>query len=304
MKRKLILFLIVSCCLSGCNRKSDKPEGLLESTGAIDDINASDQNEHLWESIVNKVWIKETWSGNETYEDMSFVITKIKQGELEGKFLEEGILEPDSDLYSEKESNHMVLAGNYNECRAELTLKDGNNIKAKLYISMEKDNLLSVDIQYTGQNTKNSVKFKPYNLKDLETDTRAEFDNDIQDIILEKWGKIKFVSVVRTSMKRKTLFLYLIDNKDNILYDFSGTLAFPNDFKVNDFSFEDINDDGRKDLLLILQGIKDLKLHKIIIYEQNEMGGFEINIKKTEKINYKMNEAHKYSLQDIFNYLR
>ena len=55
MKRKLILFLIVSCCLLGCNRKSDKPEGLLESTGAIDDINASDQNEHLWESIVNKV---------------------------------------------------------------------------------------------------------------------------------------------------------------------------------------------------------------------------------------------------------
>lgn len=304
MKRKLILFLIVSCCLLGCNRKSDKPEGLLESTGVIDDINVSDQNEHLWESIVNKVWIKETWIGNETYEDMSFVITKIKQGELEGKFLEEGILEPDSDLYSEKESSHMVLAGNYNEGRAELTLKDGNNIKAKLYISMEKDNLLSVDIQYTGQNTKNSVKFKPYNLKDLETDTRAEFDNDIQDIILEKWGKIKFVSVVRTSMKRKTLFLYLVDNKDNILYDFSGTLAFPNDFKVNDFSFEDINDDGRKDLLLMLQGITDLKLHEIIIYEQNEMGGFEINIKKTKKLNYKMNEAHKYSLQDIFNYLR
>lgn len=301
MKRKLILLLIVICFLFGCSRKLDKSEGVLEGTEVMDDINGSNQNKHLWESIVNKVWIKETWIGGDTYEDMSFVITKIEQGKLVGKFMEKGILKPDSDLYSEKESNNMVLAGSYNERRAELTLKDGNNIKAKLRISMEKDNLLSVDIQYNGQNKKNSVKLKPYNLEDLETDTRAKFDNDISDIILEKWGKIKFVSVVRTSMKRKTLFLYLVDNKDNILYDFSGTLAFPNDFKVNDFSFEDINDDGRKDLLLMLQGITDLKHHEIIIYEQNEMGGFEINIKKTKKLNYKMNEAHKYTLQDIFN---
>lgn len=301
MKRTLILFLLAICYLVGCNQKLDKFEGLADSHGVTDDIRGSNQNKELWKGIVNKVWIKESWIGSETYEDMSFVITNIEQGELKGEYMERGILKPDLDLYSEKESSNMVLAGDYDECRAELTLKEGDIIKAKLAISVENENLLSVDIQYTGQNEKNTFKFKPYNLRDLETDNRAEFDNDTTDITLEKWGKIKFVSVVRTSLKRKTLFLYLVDDKDNILYDYSGSSAFPNDFRVNDFSFRDINDDGREDLLLILQGITDSKLHKVIIYDQNKLGGFEVDIEKTRKVNYKMSENQKYSLQDIFN---
>ena len=67
--------------------------------------------------------------------------------------------------------------------------------------------------------------------------------------------------------------------------------------------FKDINDDGREDLLLILGGITDLELHKIIIYDQNEMGGFEVNIKMTRKINKKMNKAKKYSIQNIIDCL-
>lgn len=163
--------------------------------------------------------------------------------------------------------------------------------------------MLKIDIQYTGQKTKNTFNFKSYNLKDLESDIRAKFDNDITDVTLGKWGKIKFVSVVRTSMKRKTLFIYLVDDKENILYDFSGSMAFPNDFKVNDFLFKDINNDGREDFLLILGGITDLELHEIIIYEQNKIGGFEVNVKKTKEINNKMNEANKYSVRDMINYL-
>lgn len=34
-----------------------------------------------------------------------------------------------------------------------------------------------------------------------------------------------------------------MDYKGNILYNFSGSMAFP-----NDFLFNDINDDGREDL--------------------------------------------------------
>jgi hypothetical protein len=293
----LILLLFAICFSVGCSRKLDKFEGLVESSETTDDTNSYKQNKLLLKSIINKVWIKETWCGSETYEDMSFVITDIKQGELEGQFLEEGILEPDSSLYSEKENDNMVLTGNYKEYKAELTLKDGNKIKGKLHISMEKENLLCVDIQYAEQNKKYTYKFKPYNLKDLETDTRSEFDNDFTDITLEKWGEVKFVSVVRTETdtKRKILFLYLVDDKDNILYEFSGSLAYPNDFKVKDFLFKDINDDGREDLLLILEGITDIKLHETIIYEQNKIGGFHINIKKTNK----MNEEKQYSIQDI-----
>ena len=68
--------------------------------------------------------------------------------------------------------------------------------------------------------------------------------------------------------------------------------------------FKDINNDGREDFLLILGGITDLELHKAIIYEQNKIGGFEVNVNKTKKINNKMNETNKYSVWDMFKYLR
>ena len=306
MKKKLILFLIL--VLVGffvcCNEQSNKLEDLLANLEKKDDTNEFEKNKLLWESVIKKVWLKETWNSSETYEDMSFVITRVEKSKLWGAFLKKGILRPDSDLYSEKQNHNMMLTGNVNENRAELTIVDGEKNIGKLYILLEKENMLKIDVQYTEQKRKDTFNFISYNLKDLELDVRAEFDNDIEDVTLKKWGKVKFVSVIRTSMRRKTLFIYLVDDKENILYDFSESVVFPSDFRVNDFLFKDINNDGREDFLLILGGITDLELHKAIIYEQNKIGGFEVNVNKTKKINNKMNETNKYSVWDMFKYLR
>ena len=306
MKKKLILFLIL--VLVGffvcCNEQSNKLEDLLANLEKKDDTNEFEKNKLLWESVIKKVWLKETWNSSETYEDMSFVITRVEKSKLWGAFLKKGILRPDSDLYSEKQNHNMMLTGNFNENRAVLTIVDGEKNIGKLYILLEKENMLKIDVQYTEQKRKDTFNFISYNLKDLELDVRAEFDNDIEDVTLKKWGKVKFVSVIRTSMRRKTLFIYLVDDKENILYDFSESVVFPSDFRVNDFLFKDINNDGREDFLLILGGITDLELHKAIIYEQNKIGGFEVNVNKTKKINNKMNETNKYSVWDMFKYLR
>ena len=306
MKKKLILFLIL--VLVGffvcCNEQSNKLEDLLANLEKKDDTNEFEKNKLLWESVIKKVWLKETWNSSETYEDMSFVITRVEKSKLWGAFLKKGILRPDSDLYSEKQNHNMMLTGNFNENRAELTIVDSQKNIGKLFILLEKENMLKIDVQYTEQKRKDTFNFISYNLKDLELDVRAEFDNDIEDVTLKKWGKVKFVSVIRTSMRRKTLFIYLVDDKENILYDFSESVMFPSDFRVNDFLFKDINNDGREDFLLILGGITDLELHKAIIYEQNKIGGFEVNVNKTKKINNKMNETNKYSVWDMFKYLR
>lgn len=306
MKKKLILFLIL--VLVGffvcCNEQSNKLEDLLANLEKKDDTNEFEKNKLLWESVIKKVWLKETWNSSETYEDMSFVITRVEKSKLWGVFLKKGILRPDSDLYSEKQNHNMMLTGNFNENRAELAIVDGEKNIGKLYVLLEKENMLKIDVQYTEQKRKDTFNFISYNLKDLELDVRAKFDNDIEDVTLKKWGKVKFVSVIRTSMRRKTLIIYLVDDKENILYDFSESVVFPSDFRVNDFLFKDINNDGREDFLLILGGITDLELHKAIIYEQNKIGGFEVNVNKTKKINNKMNETNKYSVWDMFKYLR
>ena len=125
MKKKLILFLIL--VLVGffvCyNEQSNKLEDLLANLEKKDDTNEFEKNKLLWESVIKKVWLKETWNSSETYEDMSFVITRVEKSKLWGAFLKKGILRPDSDLYSEKQNHNMMLTGNFNENRAELTIE-------------------------------------------------------------------------------------------------------------------------------------------------------------------------------------
>ena len=127
MKKKLILFLIL--VLVGffvcCNEQSNKLEDLLANLEKKDDTNEFEKNKLLWESVIKKVWLKETWNSSEIYEDMSFVITRVEKSKLWGVFLKKGILRPDSDLYSEKQNHNMMLTGNFNENRAELTIVDG-----------------------------------------------------------------------------------------------------------------------------------------------------------------------------------
>lgn len=181
MKKKLILFLIL--VLVGffvcCNEQSNKLEDLLANLEKKDDTNEFEKNKLLWESVIKKVWLKETWNSSETYEDMSFVITRVEKSKLWGAFLKKGILRPDSDLYSEKQNHNMMLTGNFNENRAELTIVDGEKNIGKLYILLEKENMLKIDVQYTEQKRKDTFNFISYNLKDLELDVCAEFDNVI-----------------------------------------------------------------------------------------------------------------------------
>ena len=161
MKKKLILFLIL--VLVGffvcCNEQSNKLEDLLANLEKKDDTNEFEKNKLLWESVIKKVWLKETWNSSETYEDMSFVITRVEKSKLWGAFLKKGILRPDSDLYSEKQNHNMMLTGNFNENRAELTIVDGEKNIGKLYILLEKENMLKIDVQYTEQKRKDTFNF-------------------------------------------------------------------------------------------------------------------------------------------------
>ena len=183
-------------------------------------------------------------------------------------------------------------------------MKQDGNVDGKLHILLQHEDMIKVDIELKGENQSLAYTsdFKPYNLKEIESDTRSDFDDNISNVNLDKWKEVKFVSMVRTSTRRKTLFLYLTDNDKNVLYDFSEPIGFPIDFKVSEFLFEDINKDGRKDLLLVLKGITDSKLHLARVYEQNKMGGFEMNITKTNKLN---NGAQPYnsSIQDVLHCL-
>lgn len=151
-----------------------------------------------------------------------------------------------------------------------------------------------------------TYQLKPYNLKDLLSEKISSFDfkydTNFSEIELEKWGTVNFVSVVRRGNKRNTLFLYLVDDSKNILYDFSEPVGFPNDFTVKEFLFTDINKDNKKDLLLVLTGLSDHNLYDARVYTANEIGGFEMDTDLRNKLNNSKKPFNK-NINNILTYL-
>lgn len=196
------------------------------------------------------------------------------------------------------------IKGEYNNNEADCKMKwEGEGEIGEMHIFIQDDNAVKVNLQYYSDVSDSFIyQLKPYNLKDIISDGRSDFDTDFSEIELEKWGTVKFVSVVRKNKKRNTLFIYLVDNSENILYNFSEPVGFPNDFKVKEFLFTGINKDNKKDLLLVLTGLSDHDLYDARVYTQNEMGGFEMDTDLRNKLNNTKKPFNK-NTNDILTYL-
>ena len=88
-----------------------------------------------------------------------------------------------------------------------------------------------------------------------------------------------------------------------ILYDFNEFNYFPNDFCVKEFSFEDLNQDGLKDLVLILTCNEDNRIKNARVYYQNNKGSFVINKDLYDELN---NGKHTYNknVQRVKEYIK
>lgn len=283
--------IILTSLLIGCKNEGD---GSKKTGKAMDEFG-------------KKIWVDEKWNRSEAYENISLLFSRVDDGKIKGYFLPNRIITSDLELYSTGKKNYGEIIGDYKDNRANCKMKwEEENIEGDLQILFLDSNRIKVQIQYNLKASdccvNSTILLKPYNLKDIESDTRSSYECNVSEINLEKWGAVKFVSIIRTSTKRKTLFLYLTDNAGNIIYDFSQETNFPNDFKIKEFLFTDINKDGRKDLLLILTGISDSKICEVNIYEQNELGGFKMNKEMAKKLN-KRKKLHDYSMTDVLKYI-
>lgn len=91
------------------------------------------------------------------------------------------------------------------------------------------------------------------NLNDLKRSGFEEISEQTFMVDLEKWGKVKFVSGQFLDGGRSILELYLLNDKEKILYhfpDFMGNNSWTF-FEIRAISFKDINKDGLKDIIVI-----------------------------------------------------
>lgn len=254
------------------------------------DKEAEIKNVKQIDEYLKTVWLVNDYKEDEVYGNMSFIILEQDGDRIKGKFTVNDILYPNNHLYfmGEGAEYEETYAGEFNGkldggkavcsvtwdyygIEGEMTLKfiDRKKIVAKILFEEEKCEL--------GKLTSGEYVFTTL---DLEYQNNSDFtyDDTIKSIQLGKWGNVKLVSRVRRGGKHTVLYLYLIDNFDNIIYDFSSEYPFPYMTKVKESKFEDINGDGLEDVIILLNSIeeKDEKSdNQVRIYFQNSNGGFE-----------------------------
>lgn len=285
---RMIMICLISLVLSGCfyNQKSVK-----EVSDNKEQSAGKKEKEDKWQYLSQKVWLAEDWyEQEEVYEDLSLFFSRVSDGKIEGNFWLDYTISPDEHLYShEREEDYGTITGEYEGNKAQCTLVwDNEKIDGRMELELQDEKILLVKIKvHTESEEKKwsderNMVLKPYNLNDeIEKSNRRSDTNEISEtpVKLDGWGSVNFVSRVRTS-KKTALFLYLTDDDENILYEFLPYV--PNDFRVKQFEFTDMNNDSREDLLLEVCDRSDPELLVENVFLQNDMGGFVLNSNRSD----------------------
>lgn len=306
----IMLFIFVVLGLKNfllfSNEKDTKDKGV-----EIKNVNQIDE-------YLKTVWLVNDYKEDEVYGNMSFIILEQDGDRIKGKFTVNDVLYPDNHLYftGEGSEHEETYAGefdgkldggkavcsvtwDYYGIEGEMTLKfiDRKKIVAKILFEEEKCEL--------GKLTSGEYVFTTL---DLEYQNNSDFtyDDTIKGIQLAKWGNVKLVSRIRRGGKHTVLYLYLIDNFDNIIYDFSSEYPFPYMTKVNESKFEDINGDGLEDVIFLLNSIGEKDEgsdNQVRIYFQNRNGGFEESKQLFDIVN-SLSKKRRRNISYILNYVK
>ena len=162
---------------------------------SVDSMDGIDYSQYL-----KKIWIVKSWDSNKSYDNyFSFCIYKIANGRLEGKFMINGIVEPDDEFYS---SNYLGnISGTINKNTAEFQFGDKNGNNGNVKLTLMKNDEIEANIKFTSKSKLNQDKsldgtfqFKPYNLKDLEG--FSPFNDQSFTVDLNFSAPVKFVSAM------------------------------------------------------------------------------------------------------------
>lgn len=274
-------------------------------------------NKQQIDEYLKTVWFVDDYKENEVYENMSFVILEQDGDRIKGKFTLNDVLYPNNHLYFTGEGTKYeetyagefygkldageavcTVTWDYYGIDGKMKLKfiDRKKIIAQIFFKEEKCRL--------GKLTSGEYIFTTLDL-DHQNNSDFKYADTIKSIKLGKWGDVRLVSRVRSGGKHKVLYLYLIDNFDNIIYDFSSEYPFPYRTKVNESKFVDINGDGLEDLIILIGSIEEKDEesdNQVRIFFQNSNGGFEESKQLFDILN-SLSKKRRSNISYILNYV-
>lgn len=308
MKNNLLIAMTEICIITfiigliGCSNVKHKSEisenhsNTISNTNETDILNSSDASLAVvptqpsnspsdniikgedYSKYLKKVWILKSWDISKSYNNkFSFCIYKIAKGKIEGKFMINGIVEPDDEFYT---SNYLGdINGIINSNIADCQFSDKNGNDGNIKITLLKNNEIEANIKFISKSKFNQDKsldgiflFKPYNLKNLVGFSSFKDQSFIVD--LNSWGIVKFVSGKMLGGNHTPTVAFLTGSDGNIYYDFN---YLPNNVEFNSVSFQDVTYDGLKDIIIIY-GVGEYVPEDcyVKIFSQNENGLFAI----------------------------
>lgn len=294
MKRRLltIILLSVSILSSGCS--SSKIQGsnsdassVVESSSTVTSVKQKDY------SVYTGSWAQEENIKSDFLYGLVMDITVDQEGNLTGKVgdsTENASHIANIDIKGKIENNK--FSGTFDE--------DGWKHKGTVILDFSEESI-TITLKYGDGSSKENLwgigegTFKliksdtkiSSSLDDLKNGGLQVIENQVFSLDLNDFGKIKFISGLKRENSSEVAKFYLIDNKNSVLYKFpdfygnsKGRFA-----KINAVSFQDVNKDGLKDIIIIGEFTVDGKNEVISSIYLQKSKAFSSNVDFDEKLN-------------------
>ena len=264
-----------------------------------------------YDQYVKKVWVVEDGGDHHTNYYQSFHISQIANGEISGELSYINLCVPTPNYWDRSAGQFTgTVYKNTADCQFSLKTGDTGNIK----LVFEPNNRIKATFTYNSKSQKlkdtishlrdigspsvtlhldGAYQFKPYNLNDINKFRPFIDQSFIVD--LNSWGSVRFISG-QIDGKYHTLTNCFLTNEDkDILFDFG--MPFPYGVYFMAVSFQDVNKDGLKDIIIIA----DCGGPRAYVFLQQPNGLFvSINNQLAQEIN---DSGHNKDINTITDYL-
>lgn len=221
-----------------------------------------------YDEYMNKIWIPVEWSGahvGEVKTDLiSFCITNIENGIIEGRIATDFIADPSLDL----RSFSGTIRNGSGECQFVDKLENERSFRL---ILAEKESI-TVELQHmkNGRLVSEKVDYKPYNLSDIAAPITI---NTLVETDLNLWGNIQIAGGRYDTRRKHCGVVYLVDENGDIFYELEA--SFRTGAEIVEVSPGDLNRDGLTDIKVIERFEADDIDDAEWIFLQREDGYFE-----------------------------
>lgn len=250
---RIICFILLSVCLIGCK-----------------------QNQSDYEEYLGRVWVQSDWEEGD-FSQTSFIITDVKKDNIEGFLVTGNCAVPSSYSFAYKD-DVAKMTGTIDGDTAQCRFKDENGNKGTIQLFFGENDIIEAEIEYehieelyNKSDFNGRCVFRLYNLTDYEEflDSSKEVKKEAE---LEFWGKVWLTAEIFDTGTKTYPVVYLTDEKGNILYYLD---SYYTDSQVENITIEDINEDGRKDIKILINIGNGFEMEKL--YFQMENGWFLYN---------------------------